>query len=172
MLELGSTALRPARTEDLPLLAELRNDPELQALLLAVPRPNPTWRVEEWIRQRSSDPDGAFFVIADRESDRALGFVQITGAHPVHRRAELGICLHAQARGKGYAAEAMALAEQYGASTLGLHKLVLHVLATNERALALYARLGYRLVGTHRGHFYSGGAFHDVVVLEKELVAA
>src|SRR5436190_18421427 len=103
MLEDSSTVLRPARQDDMPLLGSLRNDPELQALLLAVPRPSPAWRVQEWVSQRSADHEGAFFVVAERDTDQPLGFVQMTNAHPVHRVADLGICLIPEARDKRHA---------------------------------------------------------------------
>lgn len=170
MLTGERTVLRPAHEGDLTLLGALRNDVELQLLLLALPRPNAPWRVQEWVRDRSSDPDGLFFVVADRESDNAQGFVQVARMQPVHRVAELAICLADDARGQGYAAEAMALAEGHVRRVFDLRKLVLHVLASNARALAFYARIGYQPVGTLRRHFYHDGQFHDVAIVEKELV--
>ncbi|MBZ4334726.1 GNAT family N-acetyltransferase [Corallococcus sp. AS-1-12] len=53
----------------------------------------------------------------------------------------------------------------------GFHKLTSRVFATNVRSRALLKRLGFREVGVHEKHAPLDGVWHDVVVVEKLLLA-
>ncbi|MGN6333778.1 MAG: GNAT family N-acetyltransferase [Motilibacteraceae bacterium] len=55
------------------------------------------------------------------------------------------------------------------AERAGLHKVVGKVLAENRASRALCARLGFREVGVHLRHGQVGGAWVDVVVVERLL---
>ena len=71
--------------------------------------------------------------------------------------------------GRGYASEAIGLLLGYAVRVLGLRKLLLEVLASNERAIRSYERAGFRTVGRLEAHFSSDGALHDVVIMERLL---
>ena len=169
MLQGKTVRLREARDADLPALAALRNDLDLQLALMATPRPNTVERVEDWIKRRANDPAGAFFVIASADGSETIGFLQLLNMDPVHRHAALGICVTGAHQGKGRAAEALTLLEGYAAGTLGLRKIVLQVLAANARAIAFYEKDGYRRVGVLEQHHFQRGAFHDVLIMEKRI---
>jgi len=170
MLGDGILGLRNAEETDLPLLASLRNDVAVQQLLGAVPRPNSRRKILAWLDRYETEPDRLLFVIALEETDQPVGFLQVVGLDTVHGTGELGICLERTFRGRGYAVCALALLERYLRDVFGLRKLVLHVLASNARAVACYDRAGYRHVGVHRLHWYQNGAYHDVLVMEKLLL--
>ena len=172
MLHGDRVALRAPEDADMPLLACIRNDVPLQASLLALPRPNDLRRVDEWTHRRLSEPDSLFFVVADRESDAALGFIQLVSIDFVHRTGCLGICLAEASRAKGCGSEALRLLERYVQDVFGIRKIVLSTLATNTPAISFYEKHGYASVGTHREHFYHAGNFRDVLVMEKLLVSA
>ncbi|MBZ4375123.1 hypothetical protein NR800_27315 [Corallococcus interemptor] len=53
----------------------------------------------------------------------------------------------------------------------GFHKLTSRVFATNVLSRALLKRLGFREVGVHEKHAPLDGVWHDVVVVEKLLLA-
>lgn len=163
------TVLRPPDAKDLEALGELRNDVAFQRSLMALPRPNSADRVQAWVKARTEDPHGLFFVVADKRTDGCVGFAQLLKMDAVHGTGELGIGIAPAAQGKGYGGEALALLERYGAATFGVRKIVLSVLAENEAARRVYERAGYALVGVHRAHFFSGGRYLDVVLMEKLL---
>ena len=48
----------------------------------------------------------------------------------------------------------------------GYQKIVIQVLATNDRALRFYRRLGFSDIGTARRHVELAGVFHDEIYLE------
>ena len=51
-------------------------------------------------------------------------------------------------------------------SVFNLRKLVLEVAATNEPAIALYERLGFRAVGTLADHVRADDGFVDMLIME------
>lgn len=159
--------LRAARPDDLPMLAGLRNDLALQALLMARPKPNSQQRIQAWLEEKNSQPDSVFFVIAAKETNVAAGFLQLVGIDQLNGHAELGLCLASDGRGQGLAAEALLLAENYALDIFHLRKIIARVLAHNAMALAFFDRLGFARVGQFKQHFYYGRQYHDVVLLEK-----
>ncbi len=168
LLTTPSTALRPAEESDLNLLYALRNNVHLQMLLLTQPRANSLARVKEWLAKTTNDPQSVFFVIGSvKDAMAPVGYVQLTNMDFVHGTAELGICLDEAARGQGHASVALRLLEQYGHDVFNIRKIILRVMASNERAIALYTRACFRQVGLLRQHFYQRGTFHDVLIMEK-----
>ncbi len=161
--------LRAPVKEDMATLLALRNDMELQMLLGVLPRANSAQRVDDWIASMMSDPRNIFFVIAKRDDEQALGYVQLTQLDFVHGFGELGICIGAHTHGKGYAAEAMHLLESYAHNVFNLRKIILRVLASNNRAIAFYKKVGYETVGVYKRHLYQNQTYHDTVIMEKFL---
>ncbi len=168
LLTASHTVLRPPEESDLRLLYALRNNVHLQMLLLTQPRANSLARVKEWLAKTANDPQSVFFVIGRvKDNLSPVGYVQLTHMDFVHGTAELGICLDEAARGQGHAAEALRLLEQYGHDVFNIRKILLRVMASNQRAIALYKKARFRKVGLLRQHFYQRGTFHDVLIMEK-----
>ncbi len=82
--------------------------------------------------------------------------------------ATMGTWLRSDVRGRGIgkllAAESFRFAESNGYT-----KIVIHVLADNERALHFYRSLGFDDIGVARQHVRLAGRFHNEVYLEKLL---
>jgi len=82
--------------------------------------------------------------------------------------ATIGTWLRGDARGRGIgrllATESFRFAESNGYT-----KIVIHVLADNQRALRFYRGLGFGDIGVARKHVRLAGRFHDEVYLEKHL---
>lgn len=169
MLTASRVALRAVVDRDFPVLSKLRNDLLAQDSLLALAKPNSPMRVRAWLEQRAADEDGAFFVIADARDDHAAGFIQAKGIDPLHRIAELGICIVEERQGRGFGREAIALLEKYLSRVFRIRKIWLRVDASNSPALALYSSSGFRKVGTLMKHHYADGRYRDVMLMEKLL---
>jgi diamine N-acetyltransferase len=169
MLTGSKARLRSPREDDKNFLVGLRNDVPLQMLLMALPRANSSSRVDEWVSRLTDDPASLFFVVADKETDKAIGYIQLTKMEFVHGHGELGICLGEEHRGRGYAADAFALLERHARSVFNIRKIILYCLASNERAIGFYKKTGYETVGTLKEHFYQEGAYRDVLIMEKHL---
>jgi len=170
MIDGSLIMLRPPLPGDRKVLHALRNDARLQSQLMVLPRANSEQRVEEWLSRMLSDPACAFFVIAGKANDEALGYIQVKHMDFVHGTGELGICVAETSRGGGRAAEALTLIEGYVGEVFNLRKLLLYVLAANARAIRFYEKSGYHLAGTLRKHFYLRRSYHDVAIYEKLLI--
>jgi RimJ/RimL family protein N-acetyltransferase len=159
--------LRGWRESDLDVLCELRNDVELQSQLIARARGSDLTKVRQWLRVRGADEHGLLLVIADRDDDRALGYLQLQGITGIDRRAELGICLHRTAQGRGVGTESLRLLEPYLRDIWAIRKIFLQVRAENVRAISCYERVGFERCGLLREHVFADGAYRDVVLMER-----
>lgn len=143
--------LRPWRDDDGEGL-EPRDDPSHW-----IPCTGPSMTAADfpaWLeRRRGSVASGAMvhWCIADRESDRALGDIDLsarTGTLDDSDAAELGYQLTPSARGRGVATEAARLAVSYalrptGDGGLGMRRLVAETAADNEASNAVLRRAGF-----------------------------
>lgn len=169
MLQCENTVLRPWVEQDVPLLERLRNDVELQAMLMTQPRPNSEQRVLEWLATKTEADDGLFFIISDSKTGNAVGYLQVVNINQQNGTCEMGICLSPEAQGKGYGASAMHALEEYLRTTFNLRKLSLFVLVDNTGAIAFYVKAGFSEAGRLREHFYHDGKYKDVFIMEKFL---
>jgi diamine N-acetyltransferase len=169
MLRYANVVLRPWTQDDIPALERMRNDVELQAMLMTQPRPNSRQRVLEWLAAKTEAGNGLFFIVADSASDVAVGYLQVTRLDLQNGTGELGICLSPAAHGKGYGASAIHALVDYLLKTFNLRKLVLHVLADNRGAIAFYLKQGFVEAGRLKEQFYHDGRYRDVVVMERFL---
>lgn len=82
--------------------------------------------------------------------------------------ATMGTWLRSDARGRGIGR--LLAADSFGfARAHGYSKIVIHVLADNERALRFYRGLGFGDIGIARQHVRLGNHFYDEIYLEKIL---
>jgi RimJ/RimL family protein N-acetyltransferase len=162
----GAVALRPPEKADFPVLSQLRNDASLQRQLMIGRGRHSSAQVRAWIRRRTTDPEGVFFVVA---AEGAVGFVQLAKIDRRQGTADLGICLAQSARGTGTASKAMALLERFSRRRLRCSRMTLRVLRGNHRAIAFYRKAGFRDIGIERRSYDDDGCWRDVLFMEKLL---
>ena len=152
--------------EDFELLSRLRNDRVIQRQLMIEPKIYSARQVQAWIRRRTRDPDGEFFVI---DYLGPCGFAQLTQIDRKRGSADLGICLIAAVRGKGVAAKALQWLVSHAKCELGCKRVTLRVLRINHRAIALYRKMKFKVRQTKRQFYFDGAHWRDVVFMEKRL---
>ena len=138
MLPTLNLTLREPLDPDFALLAAMRRDMSLQALLLTIPDAIDDQAVRAWIARRCNEEGGAFLVIADQVTNIAFGFAQISQVHRLGRFGYGGIALAEAARGMGIGKIAMQLLLEFASAKLGLYKMLLEVRTDNAPAIALY----------------------------------
>jgi RimJ/RimL family protein N-acetyltransferase len=158
--------LRLPEDNDLNVLGKMREDTELQNLLLAYPEQRSSDDLYRWLERRRSEPGGTFLVIADTGTNECLGYAQIADVHGKGRYGALGIALADAARGAGVGHAAVQLLLEHAREKMELRKIELEVMATNHRAISLYRKVGFEDVGVRRKHYYDGTVWHDVLVME------
>ena len=167
MLTENKTLLRPPISEDKDLLLKLRNDIDLQAMLMSRAKTNTLNKLDVWLNQKLSDDHVIFFVIADSDQNFPVGYTQLVKLDLINRKCELGICIAQEYQGKGYATDTFNLLEDYAKKIFNIRKITLSVLTNNVRAIGFYKKMLYRSVGVLESDFYIFNEFHDVLLMEK-----
>ena len=95
-----------------------------------------------------------YYVLADFSKpvslkDKVLAYGFIRGWDAEWEDKCLGICVHPDHRNKGYG-ELMVRFLHVAARERGLEKIRLHVHPDNTKALSLYKKMGYEIVGTRK----------------------
>jgi aminoglycoside 6'-N-acetyltransferase len=152
--------LRPAEPRDAPRFAEVLRDPTVHA------------------RWQSADPDAESRDLAAGadedavwaiESDgQVVGLIQATEeTDPQYRHGGIDIVLVEGAQGQGLGSDAVRTVATWLIRGRGHHRLTIDPAADNARAIAAYAKVGFRPVGIMRR--YEGnldGSWHDGLLMD------
>lgn len=160
-------ALREYRSEDLSAIRAWVNDTETTKFLSGAYRRPQSWeQTEEWLQRRlNGDAGGEAFVIADKSTLNYMGQCDLFMIDNVARKAELAIILVKDARGKGYAREAIRLICDYAFNQLNLNRVWLRVAEQNQSAMRAYARAGFTREGVLRQDMFIDGRYEDVLIM-------
>ncbi len=159
--------LRQPEEPDLDLLVSMRNNLELQSMLMSLPRASNTQKVRDWLNNHLNNSNSIFFIIAEIISNYPCGYIQITNINFTHGYGELGICIDSSYQRKGYGRQAIISIEKYLQEIFNLRKVTLKVLERNQSAIYLYEALDYQKIGVYQEHFYYKGLWHNIVAMEK-----
>ena len=132
------------------------------------------------VTERVNDPFFTFFtddspprahLVAELDGGLA-GYIRLKPVTPLRENAHVlgivGLAVGPGDRRRGVGSALLAAAEQH-ARVRGARKLSLRVLGTNETAMRLYERHGFRREGTLRDEFLIEGRFVDDVLMAKQL---
>lgn len=161
----GVVSLGPIMQRDLESLFVWLND--ANAARLDLPhRPLDCVAFREWLDRLPRETSQILFAIRATKRPEMIGFVLFKNFQPVYQIAELGVRIGIESeRGKGYGTRAVQLAMDYAWKVLNLHRIGLHVLAHNERAIASYLRAGFATEGNLREAAFIDGKWRDVMVM-------
>ena len=96
-------------------------------------------------------------------AEELIGIVGLDGIEWTNQVAWLTIGIGDRANwGKGYGYEAMHLVLNYAFQEPNHYRIQLTVFAYNERAIALYEKLGFQREGVHREYLHRDGERHDM----------
>ena len=111
-------------------------------------------------------PNAFPFYIRLAKNQELIGFIALHSIEWNNQVGTVSIGIGSQAhRGKGYAAEALALILQYAFCELNLYRVKLNAIDYNERALHLYRSAGFTEEGRGRGEVYRDGRRFDLVLM-------
>jgi RimJ/RimL family protein N-acetyltransferase len=114
---------------------------------------------------RFAERDGKLFAI--EHADRAIGQANYRDWQPKSKSAEVGIGIgEPELWSKGLGREALGLLVKHLVEDLGAHRVSLHVLAYNDRAIGSYRASGFDVEGIERDAVMTDrGFFADDVVM-------
>ena len=148
--------------EHLEFLRGLRNDPQMTDQLLSPALPLSSEQQKQWFERQISDRQNLLLIA---EADKPVGYGQLQRIDYTHRSCELGCHIATPFQGRGYGKALVRALLQTAFITLGLHRVYLHVLERNERAIAVYKACGFRQEGVQRDGAYKLGRFVNVTVM-------
>ena len=162
--------LRNYDSADFDMLAEIRRDPSMNAMLLTVVERADDAAVQGWIERRQAEPDGLFKILAERDTGIGVGFVQISQVHRRNGVGYGGLAITPRHHGQGLGRLAINGLVGLAREKLGLRKLMAEIRADNAASIKLHLAAGYRSIGTMSQHFLDAdGSAHDVLLVEKLL---
>ena len=178
--------LRVTEREDVELIQRARSDPAIRTALTHT-APQTCDQVEEFYEEYIAVDNGdAGFVVCEAGSDSASSnddgaaddetgegdVSEVEPGDPIGEvslfrterdRGEVGYWLVPEARGEGYATEAVSLLLDHAFETSGRHRVYASVVDFNESSRALVERLGFAEEGRLRDHVFLEGEYRDVV---------
>lgn len=142
VLEEKDIYLRPMTREDTDLIVKWRNKDFVRKNFI-YQKPFTREGHLHWIETMVETGRVVQFLICTKD-DVPVGSVYLRDIDEVHHKAEYGIFIGEEdALSKGYGTEAARLMTEYAFRELKLHKLMLRVLAGNERAKRSYEKAGF-----------------------------
>lgn len=109
-----------------------------------------------------------FIIVLDNGEE--IGSVYLRNIDKLNSKAELGIFIGEKiAIGKGYGTQAVALLCDYGFNELGLHKIFLRVVESNQTAISAYRKNGFEIEGVAKDDVWDtvNKKFINVVFMSK-----
>ncbi len=162
MLRGERVLLRAITKDDVIALHRIHDEVETAAGATTAPWvPEPVDQVVARHERREPDPAYVEFAVESVSGGELLGYASVWGIDTFHRSAHLGISLLAEARGRGFAPDALRVLCDYAFRIRGLNRLGLETLATNAPMIASAEKAGFRREGTLRSHSWVAGGFVD-----------
>lgn len=146
--------LRPVRTDDVPVLHDILEEPEVARW----------WRRTEW--ERVDELGAVTFAIEHVGS--VVGCIQYTEqTDPDYRSAAVDIFVSAAVHGRGVGSDAMRTLIAWLIDERGHRRLTVDPATANERAIHVYRRLGFEPVGVLRRYErVEDDEYRDALLLE------
>lgn len=121
---------------------------------------------EKWIETMVNTGKVIQFIILRRADDTPVGSVYLRDIDRSHRKAEYGIFIGEEdALGKGYGTQTAQMMIEYAFREVGIHKLMLRVLAENERAIRSYEKAGFVREAYLKDEVFLDGRYRDVIYM-------
>jgi RimJ/RimL family protein N-acetyltransferase len=157
--------LRPVEACDAAIMHKWMNDPEIRHLTGEV-MPTSLADTEAYIQKLRASSDRVWFIIALKESGRAIGETGLLRMFPPWRTTDLSIIIgEKDAWGLGYGTEAIHLLMDYAFGYLNFHRISIGVVGFNEKALRFYEKIGFKQEGIQRDGYYYNHQYSDFVMM-------
>ena len=160
--------LRAVERHDVPLLHRWFNDPVvMDGWGWSAPArsiQHVAGQVEDWLARETAfeRPEA---LIAESIAGEPIGLIVVRVDRPEARSVELSLLVDADRWGQGFGIDMVQTILEACFGGWGVHRIGVRVEEGNERALALYRRLGFREEGRLRQAAFRDGEHADVLLL-------
>lgn len=167
-LEDDIVRLRPLELQDVDFIYSIENNTDEWGSTTSC-TPCSRYALENYIKNASQDfvIDGQLRLIVERKSDGALlGLIEVFDYNMLASRAELGIIIVEEFRGKAYASAALTLLKDYVSACFRLNQLYVYVRTDNSCAEKLFLKNGFDRAGVLKDWLSFCGEMCDVYVMQ------
>jgi len=155
--------LRAIENEDLELMREMLNDPEIENAVVGWAFPVSKSQQQQWYENNINNTTNFRFIIETPENE-AVGLATLTNIDWKNRSATHGIKLANRAnRGQGIGTDTVMAIMRYAFEELNLHRLNGSWLEKNRGSERLYTKCGWVIEGQKRQCVYKNGEFHNLM---------
>ncbi len=147
--------IRALEPEDVETLYQWENDQQIWHLSNTI-TPMSRFTLEQYVLNAGQDLYATrqmrlmIDLVKPENGRTTIGSIDLFEFEPAHRRAGVGILIHEDFRGKGYASEALSLLINYAFETLHMHQLFCNISTDNPESIRLFESKGFSLVGTKK----------------------
>lgn len=164
--DLGEIIIRPLEDEDLDALHVQRNDPEIASMLWGFGPGYSKKAMRDWLEYHRNKTNEIMWAVHAVEFDACIGHLGLYEIDYRIGQAEPGLMIgDRRAWGRKWGPKALRFGIEYGFYQLNLRRMFARVLVTNERALAMDRKIGFKDEGLLRQAQYKDGEYIDVVML-------
>lgn len=122
----------------------------------------------QWMSDKRNDyhnlAGDLMFAIRKRDSAQMVGTINAHFVDTANANLMLGIGIYQSGeRNRGFGSEAIRLLTDFAFLEMNMHRVYLGCFSFNQRAAALYERLGFRREGINRGFVYRNGNYYDEI---------
>jgi RimJ/RimL family protein N-acetyltransferase len=165
-VDLGAVRLRPLEEHDQEDLYRMKNDAEIGTMLGGFHTGRSMREINSWILKPRDPREEIIWAIADSKTDSCVGHVGLYQIDHRIRSAEFAILIGDRALwGQGLGKTVTTAILEFGFNSLNLNRISLEVLSTNERAIRLYEKVGFKKEGELLSAQYKEGRYLDVVLM-------
>jgi diamine N-acetyltransferase len=100
-------------------------------------------------------------LIKPQNGIKTIGSIDLFDFEPAHMRAGVGIMVHEDFRGKGFASEALEILIGYATETLHLHQLFANISTDNTESSRLFENKGFQFIGIKKDWNLIRNDWHD-----------
>lgn len=156
-------SLRPVEPEDLPMLADLANDPNVRQLVVGWNWPMSLAGHLPWFESASTSSTTRRLAIVDQVTGESIGVTGLWDLDWHNRSAMTGIKLDTSKSPRGAGTEAVMMVNAWAFYEVSLHRLWGSILDFNSASFHLYVhKCGWRLEGVERQSVQRAGAWSDL----------
>lgn len=156
--------LRAVEIEDLQLLKDLINDPEIEKMVVGWSFPVSNYKQTNWFNNISNDINNVRFII-DIKNFGAIGLASLTKIDFKNGTATVNIKIKndEKLRNKGIGYTVIMMLIDYAFNQLNLNCLVANILKYNTISQRLFEKCGFVCEGTLRNRVFKNGAYQNLL---------
>lgn len=161
--------LRALERKDLEFIHKLNNNRKVMSYWFEEPYESFD-ELEQLFSKHIHDNSERRFILESRNKE-LMGLVELIEINYIHRSAEFQMIIRPEKQGRGFATPAIWKALDYSFLILNLHKIYLVVATSNEKAIHLYEKCGFKEEGYLVEEFFINGKYEDakrMYILQKD----